>query len=138
MEHRSACFPTLLVSGVLFGLAHFTKPDATPVSTAAIALEAVLMGACYVLTRNLWFPIGLHIGWNFTEGGVFGAALSGTPAQGLLNAPLHGPDALTGGEFGPEASPATVAVGLIAAAILLAAAIRQGEWKRFVLRLYPR
>jgi len=55
-----------------------------------------------------------------------------------LNAPLHGPDALSGGEFGPEASPATVAVCLIAAAILLAAAIRQGEWKRFVLRLYPR
>jgi len=51
-------------------------------------------------------------GWNFTEGGVFGAALSGTPAKGLLNAPLHGPDALTGGEFGPEASPATVAVCL--------------------------
>jgi len=38
----------------------------------------------------------------------------------------------------PEASPATAAVCLIAAAILLAAAIRQGEWKRFVLRLYPR
>jgi membrane protease YdiL (CAAX protease family) len=138
VEESGGSSVALLVSGVLFGLAHFTKPGATPVSTAAIALEAVLLGASYVLTRNLWFPIGLHIGWNFTEGGVFGAALSGTPAKGLLNAPLHGPDALTGGEFGPEASPATVAVCLIAAVILLTAAIRQGEWKRFVLRLYPR
>ena len=65
----------LALSAALFGLLHALSPGATVVSTTAIALEAgVLLGAAYALTRNLWFPIGLHFGWNFTEGGIFGAS----------------------------------------------------------------
>jgi len=127
----------LALSATLFGLAHSTAPGATAATSVAIALEAgVLLGACLMLVRNLWLPIGLHIGWNFTEGGVFGAAISGHAAQGLVRVSLQGPDAITGGGFGPEASPAAMGVCVIVAAFLLYGAWRREEWRPFTLRLY--
>jgi hypothetical protein len=110
---------------------------ATAATSAAIAVEAgVLLGACFLLVRNLWLPIGLHIGWNFTEGGVFGAPISGHAAQGLVRVRLQGPDAITGGGFGPEASPAAMGVCVIVAAFILYGAWRRGEWRPVTLRLY--
>jgi hypothetical protein len=118
------------VSAALFGLLHALNPGATMTSTVAIALEAgVLLAAAYALTRNLWFPIGLHLGWNFTEGGIFGASISGGAAgKGIFSVSLAGPDLITGGKFGPEASMVAIAVCLALAGALLALTIRTGRW----------
>ena len=72
-------------------------------SSLAIMLEAgVLLGAAYAVTGRLWLPIGLHIGWNFTEGSLFGMSVSGNAIDtGLLHGTLTGPPLLTGGAFGP-------------------------------------
>ncbi len=120
----------LVVSAALFGLLHALNPGATVVSTTAIALEAgVLLAAAYALTRNLWFPIGLHLGWNFTEGGIFGVSVSGGAAgKGIFLVSLTGRDLLTGGKFGPEASVVAIAVCLAAAVILLVLTVRKGGW----------
>lgn len=139
VEEGCGTLVALVVSAALFGLVHLSAPGATAVSTLAIALEAgLLLTAAYLLTRNLWFPIGLHIGWNFTEGGVFGSAVSGHAAHGLLNAPIVGPATLTGSGFGQEASPAAVGVCVVAAIVLLALATARGQWRPVVFRLYPR
>ena len=51
----------LAVTAVLFGAVHLSNADATAFGAVAIALEAgVLLGACYLVTRRLWFVIGLH------------------------------------------------------------------------------
>jgi uncharacterized protein len=107
----------LLLTSSLFGAAHAFNPGATFSSSLAIALEAgVLLGAAYAATQRLWVPIGLHIGWNFTEGSVFGMSVSGgTTNAGLLRGSLNGPRMLTGGQFGPEASIVAVVVCLTAA-----------------------
>lgn len=120
----------LVVSAAVFGLLHSFNPGATIVSTAAIALEAgVLLGAAYAFTRNLWLPIGLHLGWNFTEGGVFGASVSGfMPLKGLFSVSFAGPRWLTGGRFGPEASVVAIAVCLAAAVVLIVLTVRKGRW----------
>lgn len=120
----------LALSAALFGLAHGLNPGATAMSTTAIALEAgVLLGAAYALTRNLWFCIGLHFGWNFTEGGVFGAAVSGFSGnRGILPVSLSGPDLLTGGKFGPEASVVAAGICFAAALVLIALAVRKQRW----------
>lgn len=120
----------LAVSAALFGLLHALNPGATIVSTVAIALEAgVLLAAAYSLTRNLWFPIGLHLGWNFTEGGVFGVSVSGgSTAKGVFSVSLAGRPLLTGGNFGPEASLIAIAVCLAVAIVFLVLAIRRGRW----------
>jgi membrane protease YdiL (CAAX protease family) len=125
-----------ILSAGLFGLLHAFNHGATTVSTAAIALEAgVLYAAAYAVSRNLWLPIGLHFAWNFTEGGVFGAAVSGGKANGILNVPLTGPDILTGRAFGPEASLVAVAVCSVAAIVLIFLAIRNGRWVRLSFRM---
>lgn len=107
----------LLFTAILFGAAHAANPGATVGSSLAIALEAgILLGAAYAATTRLWLPIGLHIGWNFTEGSLFGMSVSGgTMSGGLLQRSLNGPRVFTGGEFGPEASIVAVVVCLAAA-----------------------
>lgn len=136
LEEAFGTAVALAVSAVLFGLVHALNPGATVVSTAAIALEAgVLLGAAYAVTRNLWFPIGLHLGWNFTEGGIFGVAVSGgSIGKGIFTVSLTGPTLLTGGKFGPEASVMAIAACLAVAVLLLLLTVRVGRWTPMRLR----
>jgi len=130
LEESCGTFVALVLSAALFGLLHASNPGASLVSTAAIAIEAgVLLGAAYALTRNLWLPIGLHFGWNFAEGGIFGSSVSGGAAgKGVFAVTLAGPSLLTGGKFGPEASLIAVAVCFTAALMLIALIVRTGRW----------
>jgi len=128
-EEMFGTLVALLFSAGLFGLIHMANPGATAVSGVAIALEAgLLLGASYALVRNLWLPIGLHFGWNFAESGIFGSVVSGNAFKGLFTTTMTGPDLLTGGKFGPEASVVAVAVCGAAAIVILILAIRRGEW----------
>jgi hypothetical protein len=92
----------------------------------AIALEAgVLLGAAFVVTRNLWFPIALHFAWNFCEGPIFGTQVSGgVLTTSLFTSHVSGPVWLTGGRFGPEAGVPAIVIGLIASVALLVHAAR--------------
>jgi uncharacterized protein len=111
---------------VVFGLLHLLNAHASLQGAVAIMLEAgVLLAGAYLMTRRLWLPIGIHIGWNFTQGGVFGVAVSGTPATGVLRGVLSGPSWLSGGIFGAEASIVAVIIGLIAAGTFLTIAVRR-------------
>ena len=92
--------------------------------------SGVLLALAYAATRSLWLPIGLHFGWNFTEGGIFGAAVSGGLSDGLIRAPLAGPPLITGGAFGPEASLAALAVSLSASIALAWYVVHTGRWRR--------
>ena len=119
----------LAISSLLFGMAHAANPHATLLSGLAIALEAgVLLAAAFVLTRRLWLPIGLHFAWNFVQGGVFGLAVSGVQFGGILRSRLSGPEILSGGPFGAEASIFAVGFCLLAGTFLLVAARRAGRF----------
>jgi membrane protease YdiL (CAAX protease family) len=120
----------LIISAALFGAAHALNAGATPIGVIAIGLEAgVLLGVAYSASRSLWLPIGMHFGWNFTEGGLFGAAVSGGQSHGLVSVTLAGPAQLTGGIFGPEASIIAIALCLIAATLLGIYSVRRGRWQ---------
>ena len=113
-----------VASAALFGVAHLFNPGATIVAALCVALEAgVMLGAFYALTRRLWMSIGVHIGWNFTQGYVFGAAVSGSKLGPALAQSIVRPGAAawqTGGAFGPEASlPALVVCSGIGLGVLL-------------------
>ena len=109
IEESLGTWITMGVTALFFGLLHLVNPNATLVAGLAIALEAgILLAAIYVLTRRLWMVIGIHMAWNFTQGGLFGVAVSGNQRPGLLQSTLQGPHILTGGEFGAEASLVTV------------------------------
>lgn len=137
-EESLGTLGAIVVSAAFFGLAHAGNPNATLLSSAAIALEAgVMLALAYAWTRNLWFVMGLHAAWNFTEGGLYGAPVSGLSEHGLLRIEVakDAPEWLTGGAFGPEASVVALAVCLAAALLFLRAALRRGQWQRRSLRL---
>lgn len=101
----------LAISAVIFGLIHIANPHSSLWAAAAIAIEAgILLGAAYVLTRRLWIVMGIHFAWNFTQGGLFGVAVSGTTVPGLLSTTVSGPPWLSGGDFGMEASIVCVVI----------------------------
>jgi CAAX protease family protein len=68
-----------VISAALFGAGHIGNAGATAFSTICVAIEAgVMLGAFYALTGRLWMSIGVHSAWNFTQGYLFGAAVSGS------------------------------------------------------------
>jgi CAAX protease family protein len=130
-EEALGTWLALALSAALFGFAHAGNPGATFASSAMIGLEAgVLLGIGFVLTRRLWFAIGLHAAWNFSEGGLFGVPVSGYQLEGLLRGELSGSPALTGGGFGPEASVVALAACGSTAIVLAVIAARRGHLKR--------
>jgi membrane protease YdiL (CAAX protease family) len=138
VEEMTGTTIAIAFSAILFGLLHAFNPGATVVSTSAIAIEAgVLLALGYALTRNIWLVVGLHMAWNFTEGDIFGAKVSGNAAShSLMRTTLSGPEIVTGGAFGPEASVVAVIVCLAAAIAIGALVVRRNGWQRRRLRLY--
>jgi membrane protease YdiL (CAAX protease family) len=119
----------LIISSAFFGAAHAFNPGATVTSSLAITLEAgVLLAAAYVLAGRLSFPMGLHAGWNFSEGSLYGLSVSGfTAKNALTQGSLTGPVILTGGAFGPEASIVAVILCVGVAILLLSRAAKLGR-----------
>ena len=109
----------LLLSSGIFALMHLGNPNATWYSILpGLTAAGLFLAFGWVRTRQLWLPIGVHIGWNFFEGIVFGFPVSGIDVIGLVRQTPTGPIYLTGGPFGPEAGlllvPAlAVGIGLI-------------------------
>ena len=127
----------LVVSAVFFGFLHLANPDASIWAGVAIALEAgVSLAAIYLLTRTLWVPIGVHLGWNFTES-ILGVPVSGNTPSGVVTTTFTGPVWVTGGAFGMEASVIVVLVWLAVAVVVLVMAVQRGRvvapgWRRAV------
>ncbi len=93
----------VVISSAVFGMLHLGNPNATWVSAAGIFFAGLFLAYGYVRTKQLWLPIGLHLGWNFFEGVGFGFPVSGLDIYPLTRIEVHGPERWTGGAFGPEA-----------------------------------
>ena len=119
----------LIVSALFFGAVHLFNPGATLWSGLAIAIEAgLLLGAAYKYSGTLWLPIGIHWAWNYVQGNILGFAVSGTSVSDKVFSPIiSGPDWITGGVFGAEASVPAVVIGVLLTVILLFARKREAR-----------
>lgn len=95
--------PALAITASIFGALHLANPGATALAGASVAMAGVMFCALYAVTDGLWLPIGVHAAWNFAQGYLFGAAVSGgSPGDSIAvsTARAGAPIWLTGGEFG--------------------------------------
>lgn len=111
----------VVVSSLLFGLAHVFNPGFSWFVAVNIALAGVLTALGVVLTGNIWWPLGFHLAWNFFEGYVYGFPVSGMNASpiSIFFTNVRAPDWLLGGSFGPEGGLAATIVFLLGIAWLL-------------------
>ncbi len=111
----------VVITGLLFGLLHSGNPGANWQGLVYTAIGGMLMGWLMVRSGSLWLLIGYHFGWNATAYQLFGLELSGMDADApFLVATLDGPDWLTGGSYGFEASlPAATAEVVVLLTFLL-------------------
>ena len=103
---------------------------------ATVVMAGLMFCALYALTGRLWVPIGLHLAWNFAQGYLFGAAVSGNSLGGSIAVSTARPGApawLTGGTFGPEAS--LFALFLVSAVTIGALALARKTGRLAIARL---
>ncbi|MEA2008055.1 MAG: CPBP family intramembrane glutamic endopeptidase [Chloroflexota bacterium] len=91
------------ISSFIFAASHIWNPSFSIISLIGLIISAIFLAYGYTSSRRLWLPIGLHIGWNFFEGSVFGFPVSGLRTPSLILHTVNGPILWTGGDFGPEA-----------------------------------
>lgn len=103
----------IVLTSILFGLAHLGNDNFNGLAMVNISLAGVLFAQLILIKRNIAWAIGIHFGWNFTQGVLLGYKVSGTNADGFLVAKPIGPSYLSGGNFGIESSVFCTAVLLI-------------------------
>lgn len=123
-----AALISVLVSSVIFGLLHAGNPNATVISTINIIFAGIMLAVPFLVTGSLGISIGIHISWNFVQGGLLGFAVSGTAFRGsVIQIRQGGENYLTGGSFGPEAGLLGIFGMLVILAIFFVYARRTNE-----------
>jgi membrane protease YdiL (CAAX protease family) len=116
---------TILPVGIVFGALHGGNPNATWLGLANTAGFGILFGYAFLRSRDLWLPIGLHFGWNFTLP-LFGVNISGlTMRLTGFTMEWSAGTLWSGGAYGPEAGILTSAVLLLLFAYILKAPVRR-------------
>jgi membrane protease YdiL (CAAX protease family) len=94
-----------LLTSLFFSAGHGANPNESNLSALNTLIAGIWFAVAWLRSRDLWFPFGMHLMWNWLQGPVFGISVSGikdVAADPLLRAVDRGPDAITGGAYGIE------------------------------------
>jgi membrane protease YdiL (CAAX protease family) len=136
VERLLGTWLSLLLLMIFFGALRLIVGTATPLAVFAVALEAgLLFAVLYVVTRRLWAAIGLNAAWKFAQIAFYGNAMTTGGQRGFVLSSLEGPDWLTGGYAGADASIPAIALAALVVLALLVVAVRRGQivrpvWQR--------
>jgi len=110
----------LFLSSASFAFLHLANPGSGLASTIGLLAAGYFLAFGWLRTGRLWLSIGLHIGWNFFEGTIFGFQVSGLEPFALMKHSGLGPAWATGGAFGPEAGAVMLPAYVVGALLILA------------------
>ena len=94
----------LIISSFVFMGMHLGNPNIGMLPIANLFLAGIFLGVYRIHKNNLWFPIGVHLMWNYLQGPIYGFEVSGNKINSLFEQKLQGHEVLTGGNFGYEGS----------------------------------
>ena len=110
LEQGIGAIGAIAVFSVMFGAVHLANPGASLWGLINTILIGVLLSISYLRTRALWLPWGIHFGWNFALGFLFGLPVSGLRLFNVMvRTTASGPNWITGGSYGLEGSATAVA-----------------------------
>ena len=109
---------SMILISCLFGLIHGQNPGATVLSVLGTILAGMALAVAYLKTRSVWFPYGIHLGWNVGLSSVLGYPMSGIQTASLLTTQVSGSPVLLGGEYGPEAGILGMVIFVVVAAVI--------------------
>ncbi|MDT8324376.1 MAG: type II CAAX endopeptidase family protein [Bacteroidota bacterium] len=125
LQRQGGTVLALLLTSVLFSLMHGFNPEIGWLGFGNIFLAGIWLGVARLVTGTLWLAIGMHTGWNFFLGTVFGFPVSGIYERSLLITETTGPEVLSGGSFGPEGGLLATVVLAIGTGTLFLPAVRR-------------
>ncbi len=119
LEQGIGAIGAVMVFSAVFGVVHLANPGATRWGLINTILIGVLLSMAYLRTRALWLPWGIHFGWNFSLGFLFGLPVSGLRLFNVMvRTTTSGPRLITGGSYGVEAS-ATAVVAILLGVVMV-------------------
>ena len=104
LSYRFSIWIGLIISSIVFAFLHFDNANSNWLSLFNIFVAGMLLGIIYLRYKQIWAPIGLHMGWNFLQGNFYGFEVSGIDVYSYIDSTETGPDLWTGGGFGFEGS----------------------------------
>ena len=118
----------IAINGVFFGALHLFNPGANFLSIFDIVLCGFGFSIAKWYTGSIWFPMGIHTAWNFTQNFIFGLPNSGLVSETSIFT-LDAANARTtwvyDAAFGVEgAVPAVVADAVLGSVCLMLAATK--------------
>lgn len=121
-------WPTAILSSAWFMYGHVGNEGETVLGIIAAGLLGLALSYSLLKTGSLWFALGFHASWNFSQSFVFGFHNSGgKPPASLLSATVDGSPLLTGGTTGPEASLLVLPALLVLLTIVHRVAVPSSE-----------
>ncbi len=123
-------FWAITISSLLFALGHIINAGLNPLGIFNIFLFGVFLCLIYILLRNLWFPVGFHLTWNFFQGNIFGFPIYNLPSQSYFQITRRA-GLYTGGGFGPEGS--ILCTMILATMILILSYLIDWRVHRFIM-----
>lgn len=112
---------------LVFGGMHLMNDNATLVTSLCISVQQITLLAPFILTRRIWMGWAVHLNWNFSQAGVFGMNNSGMDHGGFISPLINGPNWITGGDFGIEASLLSLLINLCVGIVLFRMAIKHKQ-----------
>jgi membrane protease YdiL (CAAX protease family) len=98
-------WPAAVLLSLFFAFLHRSNPGETIFGLGQIVLIALFFSFTLWRTGTLWFAVGFHAAWDWSQSFFYGTPDSGILAKGhLLHSSVAGPAWLTGGTVGPEGS----------------------------------
>lgn len=118
MPHFSKKFgdvASIILTSILFTLGHALNPNMQFMPILNLFIASIVFSLIYYYSGNLILVGFGHGLWNFTQGFIWGAEVSGNvaPASLFKATPISGHEFISGGTFGFEGGIVTTIVGLV-------------------------